>query len=182
MTRVLVIILGIVFVATASTVVGDDRMHLLDLYNHEAHNDIFQAANFDCKNCHPTDNSFTRSKVDLTGCHKCHNTSNPPAPAAQDCARCHNDNLQPIRPKTHGASWSRIHGAYAKKNGATCTTCHRQNWCVDCHQQRDSIRQTMHPRNYLFYHSIEARANPARCDRCHVVNYCTSCHTLRSIP
>ena len=58
-------------------------MHLLELYNHESHNEIFQAANFDCKNCHPNDKSFTRSKVDLTGCHKCHNTSNPPAPAAQ---------------------------------------------------------------------------------------------------
>lgn len=157
-------------------------MDIFDLYNHEMHNSLFEAGNVKCSLCHQNDKSYTRAKVNLQGCHKCHNNPKAAMPGPNACGLCHNKSMDPIKPKSHSASWPRIHGAFAVQDSQKCTTCHSTNYCVDCHQQRDTIRQTMHPRNYQFVHSIEARANPARCDTCHTVTFCDTCHTTRTLP
>lgn len=155
---------------------------IYDMYSHEAHNERFEAGGVKCSLCHQNDNSYNRAKVNLQGCHKCHNNPKAPYPGPNECGMCHNKGMEPFKPRTHTASWPRIHGAFAIQDSDKCTICHSTNFCVDCHQQRDTIRQTMHPRNYRMVHSIEARANPARCDTCHVVNFCDGCHMTRTLP
>lgn len=159
-----------------------ETMSVLDMYNHEKHTPLFEAANIKCTLCHQNSKSYNRTQVNLQGCHKCHNNPKAPMPGPSECSLCHNKTLDPIKPRNHTASWPRIHGAFATQDSQKCNICHATNFCVDCHQQRDTIRQTMHPRNFRMIHSIEARANPARCDTCHVVNFCTNCHTTRALP
>ncbi|MBI2346390.1 MAG: hypothetical protein HYV03_05825 [Deltaproteobacteria bacterium] len=176
------VLLLILLLTASGAFAKSEKTHLLDLYNHEAHNEYFEAAKVECTLCHQGDKAFTRATVNLRGCHQCHNNPKAPAPAPQECTLCHNTNFQPIKPKSHASNWSRIHAHFAKQDGKQCAACHAISFCVDCHQQRDTVRQTMHPRNFRFMHSIEARANPARCDKCHTVTYCTQCHTQRSLP
>ena len=59
---------------------------------------------------------------------------------------------------------------------AACQNCHRDSFCVNCHQNRDSILTVVHDRNYLSYHSIDARANPIECGNCHREDFCSQCH------
>ncbi len=159
-----------------------DAMDIFDLYNHEAHNERYEKAKVKCSLCHQNDKAYNRARVNLQGCHTCHNNPKAPLPGPGDCGMCHNKGMDPIKPRNHTVSWPRIHGAFAVQDSQKCNICHSSNFCADCHQQRDTIRQTMHPRNFRMVHSIEARANPARCDTCHIVNFCTNCHTERALP
>ncbi len=163
---------------------GAQRPHLLEKFDHEMHTGFFESAEgISCETCHPAGAEFGRDTVDLRGCHRCHNNpKDPPIPATNDCNLCHGPTLQPLKPHSHTKAWQRVHPAVAKRDAAQCATCHGVSDCVDCHQQRDTVRETMHRRNFRFFHSIEARANPARCDRCHTVNYCTECHQTRRLP
>lgn len=171
-----------VVVAVLATGTPARALTIYEMFNHEKHNDFFEAGKVTCKLCHQNDKSYNRAQVNLQGCHKCHNNPKAVLAGPNDCGMCHNKSMDPFKPRNHAASWPRIHGAFAVQDSQKCNICHSTNFCVDCHQQRDSIRQTMHPRNYKFVHSIEARANPARCDTCHVVNFCTNCHTTRTLP
>lgn len=81
-----------------------------------------------------------------------------------------------MKPDDHRAGWLAGHQDTAKADESSCKGCHKQFFCIDCHQRRDTIQQRMHRRNYMFYHSIEARANPRKCDECHKPAYCTDCH------
>lgn len=155
---------------------------IFDLYSHDAHYPRFEAAGVKCSLCHQNSKSYNKENVNLQGCHKCHNNPKAPYPGPNDCSMCHNKSIDPIKPRNHTASWPRIHGAFAVQDSEKCNICHSPNFCTDCHQQRDTIRQTMHPRNYRFVHSIEARANPARCSTCHSVTFCTNCHTTKVLP
>lgn len=154
------------------------KRHPFDLFNHEFHTSLFEAASFSYENCHADPDSFTdRKKVNRLGCHLCHNHPNPPLPAAQDCNRCHVDGKFP-KPDSHKTSWVERHQVEAKADPASCQQCHsNQIFCINCHQRRDTVQERVHRRNFKFFHSIQARANPRKCDACHTVDYCQKCHS-----
>ncbi|MBI2343758.1 MAG: hypothetical protein HYV02_05460 [Deltaproteobacteria bacterium] len=184
MKRPFAYLIGILWCGLAlSAPAKETRMHLIDMFDHAMHTQIFEGAeSFDCTLCHRTDDSYNREKVDLRGCHMCHNNPKAPIPANNDCSMCHGATVQPIRPKNHTKGWRSIHPVMAKQDAKNCAACHQVAFCIDCHQQRDTVRQTRHLRNFRFFHSVEARANPASCDRCHTVVFCTNCHQQRGIP
>ena len=112
-------------------------------------------------------------------CHYCHNNpeENPVPSAPTDCRICHY-NLKEIMPKDHTTGdWMRIHKSVYSVNSKKCYECHRERFCVDCHQRRDPISFRFHPRNYEYIHSFEAVSNPARCGRCHAQGFCFNCHS-----
>lgn len=79
-------------------------------------------------------------------------------------------------PDSHRVDWIEKHQNYSKSNTESCTMCHNSYYCINCHSRRDTIKQTVHRRNFKFYHSIQARSNPRKCDACHKPSYCTDCH------
>lgn len=159
---------------------GKKVKHPFDLFDHEMHTGLFEAAGLACETCHADPESFEkREKINPLGCHTCHNNPNPPLPGSQDCTRCHKIGQSP-KPSSHKAGWISKHEHYAKQNIQSCFQCHTNSmFCIECHKQRDTVRQKMHRRNFRFFHSIEARANPRKCDACHQVTYCQTCHAGR---
>ena len=64
----------------------------------------------------------------------------------------------------------------ASADPVACQNCHRDAFCINCHQNRDSILTFVHDRNYLSFHSVDARANPIQCGNCHREDFCINCH------
>lgn len=152
------------------------KSHPYDKYDHDMHTAFFESVSLSCETCHADPDSYgDRSKVNPLGCHTCHNSSNPPLPATNTCTLCHEGG--PPKPSSHRAGWMQKHQNYAKKAPEECKACHsNQMFCINCHQKRETVEQTVHRRNFRFFHSIEARANPRKCDACHTVSYCQNCH------
>ena len=80
-------------------------------------------------------------------------------------------------PNSHKSDWLNKHQSYSKSDSRSCKSCHNSYFCINCHENRDSIQELVHRRNFKFYHSITARNNPRKCDVCHKPSYCNDCHT-----
>jgi len=130
-----------------------------------------------------------------------------PVPPMETCLNCHEhkeqfDNGQciachidlerfPLSPTTfynHRPNFTRQHVQIARSASASCTACHAQTFCADCHAARTRPmppewiqpdrpdRNWIHWGDYLSKHTVEARANPAACQKCHTISFCTDCH------
>jgi len=87
----------------------------------------------------------------------------------------------PLLPNNHQVAWLRVHGATASADPVACQSCHRDAFCINCHQNRDSILTFVHDRNYLSFHGVDARANPIQCGSCHREDFCLNCHA-KAVP
>lgn len=149
-----------------------------DIFPHEFHMPLFEAANVQCDLCHSDPDSFQHhEKINRMGCHHCHNNPNAPLPASNDCSRCH-AGRHAGKPLSHRADWVNKHQSYAKADPDYCSQCHTNAmFCMNCHKRRDTVQTRMHTRNFKYFHSIQARANPRKCDACHTVDFCQRCHS-----
>lgn len=110
-----------------------------------------------------------------------------PEPAV--CEECHDEgyfdevNLPSL--KTHGTVWSLKHRTLAKLNNPDCSTCHTQNYCLDCHKTGSASDQgkfgnelaNVHRSDFQVTHPISARTDPQLCSSCHAeTNFCVDCH------
>jgi len=164
-----------------------DRVYLTPpplKFDHSAHK-------ADCESCHPVRNvdlATTRELPTMTSCLSCHKDG------AQErhCTDCHlaqlggliqtkfpHGDLVPVRSglgDDHGPGFARDHKQQARQVGATCTACHSQSECVDCHQ---GVVKPMdfHPGNYLLAHVVDARRGRPDCSACHrFETFCVGCH------
>ncbi|PIR17736.1 MAG: hypothetical protein COV46_02850 [Deltaproteobacteria bacterium CG11_big_fil_rev_8_21_14_0_20_49_13] len=145
------------------------------LFDHQMHTDnFFTPSDVPCETCHVND-QYEWKNMDRQGCHKCHNAKEPIMPATDPCTMCH-DKYR-VKPANHKVNWRLEHKTPAQANSQECRACHKERFCIKCHEERNYIMLDMHKRNYKYFHSIDARLDPKKCDRCHTVSYCTSCHT-----
>jgi hypothetical protein len=107
-------------------------------------------------------------------CFVCHLNVEPSVQAKNQCMECH----AVMKPASHTARWKDdLHGKFAAINRTTCATCHRADYCVDCHNEL--------PRSHvplsLFAgggHATLALFDTRSCLTCHTFqNTCALCHT-----
>jgi hypothetical protein len=158
-------------------------------FDHAAHLELTKE---DCTKCHSR-LSQPQQEVPLSdghaACMSCHNHAQQYADAS--CATCHLDltsyPLKPLTEVSHEGDFLRRHSVVAKANGASCATCHDQNFCLDCHAKTTMVkvetkmldrpdRAFIHRNDFLGRHSVEARADPVSCQRCHSPSFCETCH------
>jgi hypothetical protein len=141
------IIIFVQVVASIALVSGAfGGMTIFEMFNHEKHTALF-GDQFACTKCHAGSKDYNKKRVFLN-CHACHNNPKAAMAGPGDCSLCHNSSITPFEPRSHKGNWKRSHGQIAAQDGQKCNRCHTAFFCADCHQQRDTIRQTMHPRNY----------------------------------
>ncbi|HED65891.1 MAG TPA: hypothetical protein ENJ09_10095 [Planctomycetes bacterium] len=114
--------------------------------------------------------------VSMQDCVDCHEAQGE----ATTCATCHNEVEIDIAPRTHDASWDRMHGL-AVRDGSdrtvdNCSICHEESTCVSCHEE------TMPQNHNNFWrsrgHGLTARMDRDTCAVCHGgPDYCDRCHT-----
>jgi hypothetical protein len=116
--------------------------------------------------------------------------------ASGTCDNCHKDlqrfSLKPITSYAHDEGFLKNHASSARASGQSCTQCHDQSFCTDCHtgtgggridaRLPDRVdRQFIHFADYLSRHSTEARADASTCQQCHGQSSCQSCHLEQNL-
>lgn len=132
-----------------------------------------------CVDCHqgPSDGGYhpsgfvARHAADAFGrqaeCANCHD-------AQVFCRACHVQaglsSVGRLGPGYHegGSVWLLRHGMAARQNLESCTSCHRQNDCTQCHGVLGSFKVSPHTRNFDARRAWEQ--NPRTCFACHIKN------------
>ena len=163
-------------------------------FSHAFHIDKFGE---DCSRCHTQLAEPSRPVPISDGhaaCMKCHDHADQFADAR--CNTCHTDlkkyPLQPVAELSHQGDFLRRHATVARASSQSCSTCHEQNFCLDCHAKTAMTpievqlpdrpdRRFIHWNDFLSRHPIEARADPASCNRCHTPSTCETCHVNQNV-
>jgi hypothetical protein len=130
----------------------------------------------------------------MASCFKCHD--HDAARDARTCEACHK-NLEDSRtlPETHLAhdgDWLREHGTRGASSGDLCQSCHREQFCADCHGKTvaalpatrhfaDPFAASVHRAGFASRHSLEAKSDPGACTTCHQPNRCLGCHAQNGV-
>lgn len=91
------------------------------------------------------------------------------------CSVCHTDGRAAL---DHTEDFGVRHRFLAQQRSATCSICHVQAFCSDCHANKEELkpsdkyrdapeRMLPHQGDYLNQHKIDGKINPASCFPCH---------------
>lgn len=126
-------------------------------------------------------------------CAACHSSSDKTiTPNLDKCVDCHEKDFlaQVTYPaiKTHGVTWSLVHGQSAKSDQKACLNCHNEGngpiGCSECHgslgpseaQNLTNQLFNVHRSEFKITHPLSARQNAKICASCHSTNFCNECH------
>lgn len=164
-------------------------------FNHAFHLPLVKN---ECARCHKKlpEPGMTQDPVPaMSACTSCHNHQKDYAQAR--CTPCHLDlrrfPLKPVSDFVHEGDFLKTHGQMARTNVQTCSACHDQTKCAECHTattnpMKPDVRfpervnsDFIHRGDFISRHQIEAAADPASCRRCHGSGYCQGCHTMQGL-
>ena len=165
------------------------------IFNHQKH----AARNIKCQQCHGDVEQLelaTRDQLPrMRGCFNCHQNTNASGDAKSDCVTCHikggtvpGNKIQTVFPSgvmnpprwmhnaQHEPDFIQRHKLVAANDSQFCANCHKEDFCVDCHDGRVRPRN-IHPADYISMHPVEARLATQRCTSCHnEQTFCLQCH------
>jgi hypothetical protein len=110
------------------------------------------------------------------------------------CAKCHRDfsnaGLKKVSGFSHKNKFLTEHSGFANKHSRTCTQCHRESFCTDCHGKKSGIkpsikypesvkRNFIHRGDWETRHQLEVKADSSSCLKCHAQKECSSCHLAK---
>lgn len=151
----------------------------------------------ECQGCHVKIAEPGSLHVDVPAmavCTGCHNHAEDYAVGR--CTPCHVSLKifeKPVKDYSHEAAWLETHGKWARESVSTCTSCHDQTMCSQCHtattrpmppsvQFPEKVTsEFIHRGDWISRHAIEQQADPTSCTKCHGVGYCKSCHSFQSL-
>ena len=144
----------------------------------------------DCVRCHVgIADGDDHMRPPMATCFNCH--AHDAARDARNCNACHrgleDTKLLPQSHLAHDGDWMREHGTRAASSGDVCQTCHREEFCAECHGKTvaalpatqhfaDPFSPSVHRAGFTARHALEARAEPGACATCHTPDRCASCH------
>lgn len=167
------------------------------IFSHAKH----AARNIGCPQCHGAVEELelaTRDQLPrMRGCFRCHRHPDSAArgDAKSACETCHIEGgpteggriktafatgvLRPPRwmhDAEHAPDFIERHKYVAASDSQFCASCHKEDFCVGCHDGRVRPR-SIHPSDYLNMHAVEARLATERCTSCHrEQSFCLGCH------
>jgi len=168
-----------------SGVLSDEARSIFARFDHRMHDRPLRREGLGCTACHQVggtgDARLSADKLDAAylpppegACHYCHNPpENERDIGPGRCTLCH-DEVEP--PRSHGAGWLQLHGEETLVGALQCEDCHRQAFCIDCHNRKQPIFFQVHERSWTTVHGIAARTDPTLCGTCHLQADCVRCH------
>ena len=151
---------------------------------HSDHKDVMD----DCELCHQDIDKKPHAAGSHKICGQCHEADIK----NMLCAKCHREmafaGLNKLTSYTHAANFLKEHSDYATRSVRTCTQCHTEAYCNDCHSRKsgrlkpsvkypEAVRANfIHRGDYLTKHRIEARTDQTGCIKCHARKDCQACH------
>jgi len=166
------------------------------VFSHQLHEERYS----DCSMCHegaehsPEVSPKRRMIPQHAECNVCHMDDMD----SGRCRLCHERlDLNRREPRTiysHGEGFFERHGLRAASGEEeSCSVCHDQSFCGDCHAQTMTVRPSLrfpervgdrsfvHEGDWLSRHVIEARVGDTGCAKCHGTSFCASCHERQGI-
>ncbi|MCE9593549.1 MAG: hypothetical protein K8S98_05090 [Planctomycetes bacterium] len=144
------------------------------IFSHKQH----VKADVACASCHDgiDDNRVVDASiaVDMARCTACHAERS----LANACSTCHRELRADVAPANHAHDWIERHGrralAHELATADSCSLCHAQASCADCHRIQA-------PKNHdgffrLRGHGLFAAEDRASCAACHTPDSCAQCH------
>jgi hypothetical protein len=166
------------------------------IFDHAAH----AGRQIACPQCHGRVSALelaTRDQLPrMAGCFRCHQAPDSASrgDAKGACETCHvpgrsqgtriqtmfaSGSLRPpawLHNAEHTPDFVERHKSVAADDSAFCASCHKEDFCTDCHDGRVRPRR-IHPNDYLNMHPVEARMETERCTSCHrEQSFCLDCH------
>lgn len=166
------------------------------VFNHKKH----AARNIGCRQCHGEVQELelaTRDQLPrMRGCFGCHQQpESSRGDAKSACETCHikggatdggrlkttfatGTMLPPrwLHNAQHSPDFIQRHKFVAAADSQFCANCHKEEFCVGCHDGRVRPR-SIHPNDYLSMHAVDARLAMQRCTNCHrEQSFCLGCH------
>jgi predicted CXXCH cytochrome family protein len=93
------------------------------------------------------------------------------------CETCH---FEPA--PGHTPDWKTQHATAAAAELPNCTQCHKETFCVDCHDGPVNPGFQYHPANFVTRHAAESWAAPMECAECHSREvFCRDCHSNQGV-
>jgi hypothetical protein len=166
-------------------------------FDHAAHLPRQKGVKDECQGCHSKiaePGSFKVEVPPMATCTACHNHRQDYAVGR--CTPCHRDLKmyeKPVKDFSHEAAWLETHGKWAMASVSSCSSCHDQTMCSQCHTATTrpmppSIQfpekvtaEFIHRGDWISRHAIEAWADPTSCTKCHGTGYCQSCHSFQGV-
>ncbi len=172
--------------------------------------------NIECTKCHTNLTELRQKPFDLFS-HRGNFLEKHPIVAKGDlvvCSHCHKDNFctdchsrmapmkpslmrsdEPDRQLIHRGDFLTTHPMDARLDGKQCLTCHRQNFCQDCHTKNGLSARGLtnglgpHPSGWLVkgsgdFHGPPARRDIGSCATCHergAESNCIGCHKVGGV-
>jgi hypothetical protein len=169
---------------------ADARAHLV--FDHARH---AAPSRGNCMRCHVgIADGDDHLRPPMATCFRCHD--HDAARDARRCEACHRDledtSTLPQSHLAHDGDWLREHGARAAASGDLCQSCHREQFCAECHGKTapvlpatrrfaDPFAPSVHRAGFAARHALEARAEPGACTTCHSADRCAACHVSRGV-
>jgi len=108
----------------------------------------------------------------------------------QLCSDCHPDERASL---DHTSDFTTRHRFYAEQQNRTCTICHIESFCANCHAHKEELKPSdkfkdspelsmPHRGDYINQHKIDGRINPASCMKCHGRTNNTICIRCHKVP
>lgn len=167
------------------------------VFDHQKH----AARNIRCQQCHGDVEELelaTRDQLPrMRGCFGCHQRSDAASQgqARSACSTCHvkggsaeggrirtafaSGVMSPpgwLHDAEHAPDFVQRHKYVAANDSQFCASCHKEDFCVACHDGRVRPR-SIHPSDYLNMHATEARLATQKCTSCHrEQSFCLTCH------
>ncbi len=152
-------------------------------FSHKHHED----KEVKCADCHNdiagSDKVAARHTASANTCVKCHGTWLNES----RCDKCHFKTRKEKMPEYHKRpDFMQTHGQHLNnqpfdnwvegtgKHNRLCFECHKQDKCIQCHNEKEPRDHTNQWRN--IGHGISAGINRSRCQTCHRVDFCVRCH------
>jgi hypothetical protein len=140
-----------------------------------------------CFRCHQMPDAASRGKA-TSACETCHVRAEPGTKVMGNPANGTGGRIQTLfasgmlKPPRwlhqagHTPDWIERHKMVAANDSQFCANCHKEDYCVGCHDGRIRPR-SVHPNDYISMHPIEARQATQRCTSCHrEQSFCLTCH------
>ncbi len=112
-------------------------------------------------------------------CNTCHQGADVVENQLQ-CFTCHTPGMN-FLPTSHRLNWQKDHGLVKQTEDQTCSHCHKQSFCSNCHHG-DNLDRQAHPLNFRFTHGLLAKGNKENCLTCHQEQaFCVDCHRSQRV-
>lgn len=150
------------------------------LFSHQTH----MNAELECATCHGEVAGIELGRhmaiPDMMQCMDCHHSKD----VENECATCHAPGER-IKPLNHDLVFIETHGDisanFVSVMGKNCATCHKTEFCQDCHEG-ENVERLTHPLNFEFTHALSAQGKERNCFTCHEDrDYCSSCHIENNV-